>query len=119
MGERYYIKSSGVRTLLPCSVTKSTQSKNMHRWLVHSQTLLLVTLSMLSRNTSVQIDTVMSPLTLQIPLLIPRLQNIRRRKRKIAESLAKVLKQAICILELEVYRTLPIARNSARAILKS
>lgn len=62
--------TSGVRILLHYGVTKSALNKTMHRGQVYDLTLP-AKLIMLSRNTSEQINTVVSPFTRQILPLVP------------------------------------------------
>jgi hypothetical protein len=64
------IVTSGVRILLHYAVTKKAPYKIVHRGQVNDLTLP-VKFSMLSRNTSTQINTVMSPNTHQILLQVP------------------------------------------------
>jgi hypothetical protein len=62
--------TSGVRILLHYNVTKSAPNKSAHRGQVPGLTVP-IRFSTLSRNTSTQINTVMSPNTRQILPLVP------------------------------------------------
>ena len=62
--------TSGVRILLHHAVTKSTMNKTVYRGQVYDLKLP-AKLSMLSRNTSKKINTLVSPITCQILALVP------------------------------------------------
>ena len=64
------IVTNGVRILLHYAVKKSAPNKIVHRGQVYDLTLP-VKFSTLSRNTSEQINTVVSPITRQILPLVP------------------------------------------------
>jgi hypothetical protein len=83
------IVTSSIRVLIHYAVTKSVPNKIVHRGQVHD---LPVKFSTLSRNTSAQINTAMSPHTRQILPLVPRPRKVRKKGRKTVKMGARVLR---------------------------